>query len=228
MTAVLIRSSIAFSLLIFASCVFAEQPNEWIGKTVPQLVLADGKVYEQVTFTKLEADAVTIRHNAGISRIDLAILQPEAQTALGYDPEKADVARKATAERQVELQMARMAEAVKAAEVEAKRKEAAELLAAAVPMTCEVWEVKEDGFVAYSIKWLDDKEHRIRSEESRQFIRVGDSDNFDIYEGKIVDLHASPAGTIDLDGSRLKLWIFVPEAMAPPSWKGNYPSDFGR
>jgi hypothetical protein len=78
-------------LLIVASVLFltfgliAAEPNEWQGKKVPQLVLADGKTYTDVTFTDIGASSVAIKHAGGLARIPLEALKPEARQALGYD-----------------------------------------------------------------------------------------------------------------------------------------------
>lgn len=72
------------------------EPNEWLGKQVPQLVLANGRTYAGVTFKGIEPDAVTIAHADGVARIPMEELKPEAREALGYDP--AAAARKRAAE----------------------------------------------------------------------------------------------------------------------------------
>jgi hypothetical protein len=81
-------------LSVCALPAFGDEPNSWLNKEVPQLVLESGKTFSKVKFTKIEPDAVTISHAAGISRVPMEDLTEEARTALGYDPEKAAAARK--------------------------------------------------------------------------------------------------------------------------------------
>src|SRR5690606_7527818 len=59
----------------------------------PKLVLANGHTYTEVTFKRLEPDAVTVAHADGIARIPMERLQVEAQNALGYDPIAAEAFR---------------------------------------------------------------------------------------------------------------------------------------
>jgi hypothetical protein len=105
------------SVLILVTIVFADdQLNEWQGKKVPQLILASGKIYTGVTFSKIEADAISIIHSSGVANIFMEELKPESQAALGYDPGKAAIAREVRAAREKEMQAARLKEAEKAAE----------------------------------------------------------------------------------------------------------------
>ena len=71
-----------------------EEPNSWQGKKVPTLILADGKTYSQVTFSKVTPDAISITHAGGIVRIPMEELTEESRTALGYDPLKAEESRR--------------------------------------------------------------------------------------------------------------------------------------
>jgi hypothetical protein len=52
----------------------------------------DGKTYQDVKVTKIEADCVTVLDSDGGARIDLAKLPPDIQKKLGYDPAKAKAA----------------------------------------------------------------------------------------------------------------------------------------
>lgn len=49
----------------------------------------DGKSYEKVRITKVEADAVTILDSDGGARIDISLLPTDIQQQLNYDPELA-------------------------------------------------------------------------------------------------------------------------------------------
>lgn len=89
-----IRTLIVVAALL-ATNARTEEPNSWLGKKVPSLILADGKTYSQVTFTKITPDAISITHAGGIARVPMEDLTEEARTALGYDPLKAAEARKA-------------------------------------------------------------------------------------------------------------------------------------
>lgn len=98
------RTLAALVALSFSFALHAA-PTDWLNKEVPQLVLASGKTYTKVKFTKIEPDAVTISHAAGISRIRMEDLTEEGRTALGYDPEAAAQARaKFEAEQRAALQ----------------------------------------------------------------------------------------------------------------------------
>lgn len=55
------------------------QPN-WTWTT------EDGKTYQNVTITKIEPNSVTITHSMGVSHIDPALLPPDIQKQLNYDP----------------------------------------------------------------------------------------------------------------------------------------------
>lgn len=93
----------------------------WLNKKVPQLLLADGKIFKDVTFTKIEPDAITITHSGGVQLILMELLRPESQKALGYDPEKA---AKARSER-INLTQKLAEEQAKTAEMQAFQNEAA-------------------------------------------------------------------------------------------------------
>ena len=67
--------------------------ESWLGKKVPRLVTSEGRTFENVTFSKIDPDAVTISHTGGIVRIPIETLLPEAQDALGYDPVAAKESR---------------------------------------------------------------------------------------------------------------------------------------
>ena len=110
-------SLLVFSAAILATVAWADEPNSWQGKKVPFLVLANGKTYSEVTFTKITPDAISITHIGGITRIPMEDLTEEARKALGYDPVKAEESRKAylvemaaEAERAAERERIRVAE----------------------------------------------------------------------------------------------------------------------
>jgi len=135
---------VALSALL-ATSASTEGANPWQGKKVPSLVLADGKTYTEVTFTKVEPDAIWITHSGGIVRIPMENLQPDSQAALGYDPVKAADARekyeieKAAAARRAQVEAAnRRASAMAKADREKK-------IAAAVKCTFIVVAVPKDG-----------------------------------------------------------------------------------
>lgn len=180
--------------------------NEWEGKTVPKLVLADGTTYTEVTFSIIDNDAITITHSEGLARVPMESLKPEARAALGYNPAKTGADRMT-------------ANTPSADEPEKPQ-------SPPVAISCEVWEVRENGFIVYDLYWMDDPVRTIRKEDFRQFITIGDSDDFDIYEGKKLDLHARDAGTITIDGRRLKHWIYVPPSEAGSAGDGRFPSDY--
>jgi hypothetical protein len=138
------------SIVLFTSAIIhaAEPVNEWQGKKVPQLILAKGKTFTDVTFSKIEPDAVTISHSGGILRIPMEDLKPEAQTALGYDPVKAAESRKQfeaqkqaldqANEARLAANQAMLAEQIASAEAEAARE--AKLASA-----------KREGFIVLSV-----------------------------------------------------------------------------
>ena len=103
-------------LLLFFLCLAApllgEEPNPWLNKLIPQLVLSTGKTYDGVKITKIEDDAITITHAGGVARVPVETLKPEAQTALGVDLEKAATARAAGIMAAKEAQAAALARTV--------------------------------------------------------------------------------------------------------------------
>ncbi len=125
---------------------------EWEGKTIPQLVTANGKTYSEVTFKKVEPDAITITHAGGVLRIPMEDLNPQSQAALGYDPAKAAAARKkfleekaasdAAAAQRAAAARSQMAEQQALAESEAARRKK---LASSETSTFIVVSVTEDG-----------------------------------------------------------------------------------
>jgi nucleoredoxin len=46
----------------------------------------DGKTYQDVVVTKIEADTVTITHSMGVAHIPINLLPPDIQRQLNYDP----------------------------------------------------------------------------------------------------------------------------------------------
>lgn len=104
--------------LFLVTVLVGEEPNPWLGKKVPQLILENGKTYTNVTFTKIEPDVVTFTHEAGIMRIPMESLKAESREALGYDPDKAVAVRKAKATA-YEAEMAARAEMAEQAEMDA-------------------------------------------------------------------------------------------------------------
>jgi len=62
--------------------VTPSQPN-WTWITL------DGKTYQNVVVTKIEADTVTITHSMGVAHIPISLLPPDIQKQLNYDPHAA-------------------------------------------------------------------------------------------------------------------------------------------
>jgi hypothetical protein len=79
-----------------------------------------------------------------------------------------------------------------------------------VAMSCEVWEVIENGIIIHEIKWMKGNGTGIHKEEGLQFIDLGDTDDFEVYEGLNLDVLVIPEGTVRVDGRRYKRWVFVP------------------
>jgi len=59
--------------------VMPAQPN-WKWET------SDGKTYQNVVVTKIEADTVSITHSTGAAHIPINLLPPDIQKQLGHDP----------------------------------------------------------------------------------------------------------------------------------------------
>lgn len=102
------------------------------GSKIGELVTRKGVVYRDVTIRKVEADCLAISHESGLARIPYEDLDEDLRGKLGFDPDKARIAREANKRHQAE-QLARMAEE----EVRVKK---------AVPWwkRCELMEVKGD------------------------------------------------------------------------------------
>ena len=58
------------------------QPN-WTWQT------SDGKTYQNVVVTKIEADTVSITHSMGAAHIPINLLPPDIQKQLNYNPHAA-------------------------------------------------------------------------------------------------------------------------------------------
>jgi hypothetical protein len=69
--------------------VMPSQPN-WTWTT------SDGKTYQDVVVTKIEPDTVSITHSLGVAHIPIAVLAPDIQKKLNYDPVAAAAARAET------------------------------------------------------------------------------------------------------------------------------------
>jgi len=192
-------------LSLFFLCLalpsLAEETNPWLNKVIPQLVLASGKVYETVKITRIEPDAVTISHEAGIMRIPMEALKPEAQEALGYDPEKAAEARVAAAEAAAEDDEKQLASAALQGEVRA-------LAESARLIRFEVWGVRKDGVEAFGVTYKD-RGNPVR-EKSIHYVEM-DTALYDLYEGQVLSILAVQIGTKKVDGRQLRLWKHVPE-----------------
>ena len=68
------------------------------------LVTTDGKIFKDVTITKVEPDGLSITHQSGSAKVPFAKLPEEVQRKHGYDPAKADAFAKAQNQRRAELQ----------------------------------------------------------------------------------------------------------------------------
>ena len=61
------------------------------------LALADGRIYRNVQVWKVEPDGVTLRHDAGLDKVDFPQLPEAWRRTYGYDPEAAAAYRQAVA-----------------------------------------------------------------------------------------------------------------------------------
>lgn len=169
-------------ILIFAAIHGADpqQPNEWEGKTIPQLVLESGKTYKTVTIVKIEADAISITHSAGMARIPMEDLQQSSRDALGYDPEKAVesrqrfLAQKASADRANDARIA-------AEKAELAAKEAAkDWYNSSREYYVRVTQVLDDGILGYVSPYEIPPSSRIYLYPS--FVEIPTSEH-DLYDG---------------------------------------------
>ena len=82
-----------------------------VGASVGNIKTIDGDIYSNATLSKVEPDAITVQHDAGISKILFAKLPKDIQAKYGYDPvraaEAAKVATAAAAEAQLQRQVDR-------------------------------------------------------------------------------------------------------------------------
>lgn len=90
-----------FALVVVFGCSAFSQTV-----TTPELVLK-GETYHGVTLKKEDEMTAKMTHDAGIKRVKIAELSGELQTALGYNPAKAEELRKLTLEWEEKTQQAR-------------------------------------------------------------------------------------------------------------------------
>ena len=81
-----------------------------VGSSVGDIKTIDGDIYPHATLSKIEPDAITIQHDAGISKILFARLPKEMQARYGYDPVRVAEAAKAAAAAAAEAQQQRQTE----------------------------------------------------------------------------------------------------------------------
>ncbi len=199
-------------LLLLDPTRAADPANEWQGKKVPSLILADGKTYSDVTFTKVEADAVTITHAGGILRIPMEALKPEAQQALGYDPDKAAAARKRYLATKAAPDAAN-ARRVPAEQVEMAEKAAAEELEAATyRIALRIVQVVDDGALA-KITVLNSGGGGVEG-DALEFIEF-DPGKHNVVDGEYVEATAiamaEPYRYTDVQGAQrtVRKWLLV-------------------
>lgn len=58
-------------------------------KTLDRLETKNGRTYEKVTVTKIEADGISITHDSGTAKVSFEKMSAELREAFGYDPDKA-------------------------------------------------------------------------------------------------------------------------------------------
>jgi hypothetical protein len=143
------KPPLALIVTCLVSALSAGEPaNEWQGKKVPSLILASGKTYTGVTFTRIEPDAVTITHAGGVLRIPMESLKPEAQTALGYDPAKAAEARKQFQMQQATITTSNAQRVATEQAAMADKAAADEFAAASLRISAKITQVTDEGVLA--------------------------------------------------------------------------------
>jgi hypothetical protein len=85
---------LALALALIATVVHAE---DWT---------VQGKIYQNVTVTKVEPDAVHIMYEGGIGSVKLSDLSPDLQKRFNYDPKAAQEATQQKAAQQVQAEAA--------------------------------------------------------------------------------------------------------------------------
>ena len=81
-----------------------------VGTSVGDIKTIDGDLYANATLSKIEPDAITVQHDAGISKILFAKLSKETQAKYGYDPVRVAEAAKVAATAAAEAQRQRQTE----------------------------------------------------------------------------------------------------------------------
>lgn len=81
------------------------------------LTTVTGKVYEEVTISKVDPDGLKIMHSGGIAKVKFSDLNTELQEKYGYDPSAAQGFEQAQKEKNIAAAEAREARAKKAAEI---------------------------------------------------------------------------------------------------------------
>jgi hypothetical protein len=71
---------------------------------IPELKTADGKVFQNVTITKVEPDAIRIMHEAGAAKIQFEMIPEELRKKFNMSSESVDLYREKIREQQVKQQ----------------------------------------------------------------------------------------------------------------------------
>ncbi len=73
------------------------------------LVATDGQIYRNVRVRRIEPDALTFRHDGGVTRVPFELLAGDVQKKYEYDPQAAAAYQRAVAEAQAQAERDRLA-----------------------------------------------------------------------------------------------------------------------
>lgn len=209
-------SLISVFALIFTALIAEDtkKPNEWEGKTIPQLVLESGKTYSSATITKIEPDAITITHSAGMARIPMEDLQQSSRDALGYDAKKAAESRQAHIAKTIATDRANDSRiAAEKAEIAAK-KAAESWYKSSRRYYVKITQVLADGILAYVKDFPFTDGATIRYDIVFMQLPTSDYSLYDGWYGTMWAVETNDTYSYtDISGARrtLKKYIFVPE-----------------
>jgi len=132
----------------------------------PELVTTKGEIFRQVAVTRVEADALLVRHEGGMARISLFDLSPELQARYDFDPVAALKRYRENLATQRELRKTALLEAEKrhaaAIRIEAARERLEVAKAEWIPVEATVILIREEGALL-SAKRIEMVPTRVRS-----------------------------------------------------------------
>ena len=92
-----------------AKCSAAPRPISAPPPGTNDLVAADGQIYRNVRVRRIEPDALTFRHDGGVTRVPFELLPADVQKKYEYDPQAAAAYQRAVAEAQAQAERDRLA-----------------------------------------------------------------------------------------------------------------------